>query len=206
MQYVAERVHRRRRVVRAPCVRAGCSLESLQHALSSLRCSPLAPAREQEAGYHPDVSNGLRRLGISEDGAEELVLEQSTFPQPGDTDAPPTRRYGVAMHSAQPVAAVSAQQSESEPSPESSAPVAVPIDLLLHRVFSAGHPGVGKMRAWLAEEEIYTAGDLQSALASSCTSGQVGAGAHYLRSLGFVAAWAEALAAAVQSNAVSERE
>ena len=135
-----------------------------------------------------------------------MVLEQSTFPQPEDTDAPPTRRYGLAMHSAQPVAAASAQQSESEKSPEPSPPVAVPIDLLLRRVFSAGHPGVDQMRAWLAEEDLYMAGDLQSALASSSMTGQVGAGAHYLRSLGFVAAWAEALTAAVQSNAVSERE
>lgn len=163
---------------------------------------------EQEAGYDPDMSKGVRRLNIGDsdesdesgDEAPSANAEASTAPdanaaakparQVEALPAPPPRRFGVVMHeeaAATDPAAASATPALLSAQPQGSAPAAE----VLRRVFPRDHPGVGAMAGWLAEEGVHTAAQLGALLAGGGAQG----GAAALRHIGFRPEWAAATAA-----------
>lgn len=166
----------------------GCRARRSASTAAAGRCGASAAGRQaltrrwQEAGYHPDLTQGLRRLGGPvEDGEEPEAVPVAVAP-----GAAPEKRYGSVL-----TESCSGHDGAAAPPPPRSIPVAV----LLRRIFPTEHPGVAAMTGWLEEEEVGTATQLRALLESG--------GAAALQRLGFRADWAEACASGFKRAAAA---
>ena len=141
----------------------------------------------QEAGYHPDISKGLRSLdvGDEEEPEPQIAAQEQAQAEP--------RRYGTALRLVEPSGETAACATEE--------------GLLLSDVLASAalssHPGRESMAAWLAEEGLETGGQLQEAAAAAHPGRPArSAVAAHLLSLGFLPAWATALEEAINRHTI----
>jgi hypothetical protein len=154
-----------------------------------------AHAAPQEAGYDPDISNGLRRLADPDDPEAQLAQAQAQGAAAAGTAAallgataeeddgaekraaPP--RYGAVLREVTAVAGAAPAGTAAGAHAQSAAAAAVvvspppppPVSAVLRRVFARDHPGVGAMCSWLAEEGVSDAAQLRQLLTPAAAGG-----------------------------------